>query len=318
MNKLVAAAVLFAAILAPGLVLGEKEKPQEPFYRRYLVAGNPLDDKIRDQEKRVEADPKSADLRNDFGNLLAARRFPREARTQYEMAMKLDSHHFLAPYNLGLLYETQGEIRRAIGAYEKSIDRNRGFPPARFRLGRLYEKRGAPSRAIAQYARALQIDPGMRDPKRNPLVVDTRLLDRVSLENYPRDMAAAAMVSDAAYSNQALTRRLPLDRTLSSEDLQPPPVETPVTAPAARPTPVRIVAPPNPGAPRRDVVRPAPAQPPNATVPIAPPPDSVVFPPEPTEPPPPATDQPAPPPYPYNLGGIRPPPTPIPTPVPDN
>lgn len=320
MNKLVGAMVLVTATLLPGYVLGEKDKkPQEPFYRRYLVAGNPLDDKIRDQEKRVEADPKSADLRNDFGNLLAARRFPREARTQYEMAMKLDSHHFLAPYNLGLLYETLGETGHAIGAYEKSVDRNRGFPPARFRLGRLYEKRGWQGRAIAQYMRALQIDPGMRDPKRNPLVVDTRLLDRVSLENYPRDMAAAAMVSDAAFSNPSLTRRLPLDRTLSSEDLQPPSAEAPVTVPGGRPTPVKVIAPPNPNPnpPRRDVVRPAPNQVPSTSVPIAPTPDFVVLPPEPTEPPPPATDKPTPIPYPYNLGGVRPPPPPPPTPVPD-
>lgn len=312
---------MVTATFLPGFVLGEKEKKsQEPFYRRYLVAGNPLDEKILAQEKRVDADPNSADLRNDFGNLLAARRFPRDARTQYEMAMKLDSHHFLAPYNLGLLYETQGEIGRAISAYEKSVDRNRGFPPARFRLGRLYEKRGSQSRAIAQYARALQIDPGMRDPKRNPLVVDTRLLDRVSLENYPRDMASAAMVSDAAFANQALTRRLPLDRTLSSEDLQPAPADSSVAAPPGRPTPVKVVAPanpnpnPNPNAPRRDVVRPAPPQ---AAPLAAPTPDFVVLPPEPTEPPPLAADQPTPAPYPYNLGGMRPPP-PTPTPVPDN
>lgn len=315
MNKLVAAAVLFAAMMLPGFLLGDKsnKKPQEPFYRRYLVAGNALDDRIREQEKKVEADPKSADLRNDFGNLLAARRFPKEAREQYETAMKLDHEYFLAPYNLGLLYETQGETGKAISAYEKSVDRNRGFPPSRFRLGRLYEKRGWEGRAIAQYSRALQIDPGMRDPKRNPLIVDTRLLDRVSLENYPRDMAVASMVSDAAYSNPAASRPLPLDRTLSSEDLQPPTAETPGTVPAARATPVKVIAPaPNP--PRRGAVRPAPGQVPNAPEPT---PDFVVLPPEPTEAP--ATDVvPTPLPYPYNLGpGARPAPPPTPTPVPE-
>jgi tetratricopeptide (TPR) repeat protein len=299
MKKLFGGAALLAMML-PGFILGEK-KPQEPFYRRYLVAGNPLDERIREQEKRVEADPKSADLRNDFGNLLAARRFPREAREQYEMAMKLDRHYFLAPYNLGLLYETQGEIGRAITAYEKSVDRNRGFPPSRFRLGRLYEKRGWEGRAIAQYARALQIDPGMRDPKSNPLIVDTRLLDRVSLENYPRDMATVSMTSDAAYSNPSETRKLPLDRTLSSEDLEP----APAAAAPSGPTPVKVIAPSTP--PRREPVRPAPAQ--NPT------PDFVVLPPEPTEPP--ATEQPTPPPYPFILGGTRPTPPPTPTPVPE-
>jgi hypothetical protein len=159
--------------------------------------------------------------------------------------MKLDRHHFLAPYNLGLLYETLGETHRAISAYEKSVDRNRGFPASRFRLGRLYEKQGLQGRAIEQYARALQIDPGMRDPRRNPMIVDTRLLDRVSIQNYPRDFAAASMASEAAYVDRDRLRKVPLDRSLSSGDLQPQPPEGPATttAPAAGPTPVRVIAP---------------------------------------------------------------------------
>lgn len=320
MRNIVGAAVLLALLL-PGFVAGADKKNSEPFYRRYLVAGNPLDDKIRDQEKRVEADPQSADLRNDFGNLLAARRFPREAREQYELAMKLDKRHFLAPYNLGLLYETLGETGHAISAYEKSVDRNRGFPPSRFRLGLLYEKRGLQARAIEQYARALQIDPTMRDPHRNPLIVDTRLLDRVSVQNYPRDLATASMVSDAAYANRDRARKLPLDRSLSSEDMQPQPPEAPLTttAPAAGPTPVRVIAPSSPA--RRSPPSPARA---------APPPSALVPTPEfdaqpPPEPPPLPTPDAAGgrPPY---VGGSRPvppgpagpgtgaPPTPVPTP----
>jgi hypothetical protein len=301
MKRIFFGAVLLAMLL-PGLIRGGEKKPQEPFYRRYLVAGNPLDDKILEQEKRVKADPSSADLRNDFGNLLAARRFPREAREQYETAMKLDRHHFLAPYNLGLLYETTGDTGRAISAYEKSVDRNRGFPPARFRLGRLYEKRGWQGRAVEQYARALQIDPGMRDPNRNPLVVDTHLLDRVSLENYPRDLAAASMTAEALYADPARLRKVPLDRTLSSGDVQPAPPE----APAAGPTSVRVIAPST--APRRPGPAPIHNVPP--VVP-APTPELEVVPPQPTEPPavvptPDATVR-----LPV---GAPPPPRPIPTP----
>jgi hypothetical protein len=313
MKKLILGAFLLAMLL-PGLIRGGDKKNQEPFYRRYLVAGNVLDDRIREQEKRVDADPKSADLRNDFGNLLAARRFPKEAREQYELAMKLDAHHFLAPYNLGLLYETLGETRRAISAYEKSVDRNRGFPPSRFRLGRLYEKQGLQGRAIEQYARALQIDPGMRDPRRNPLIVDTRLLDRVSVQNYPKDLAAASMVSEAAYVDRARLRKLPVDRSISSGDLQPEPAEgLTTTAPAGGPTPVRVIAPSTP--PRR----PAPG------TYIAPPALSLVPTPEfelPAEPPPPlpTPDATGRPPY---VGGPRPvgpagPAAPTPVPTPEN
>lgn len=310
MKKVLSAGVLLIATISPAWILGGDKKPEEPFYRKYLVAGNPLDEKILQQEKRVSENPNSADLRNDFGNLLAARRFPREAREQYEAAMKLDKHHFLAPYNLGLLYETQGETGKAISAYRKSVDRNRGFPPARFRLGRLYEKRGSDRQAIAQYARALQIDPGMRDVKRNPLIVDTRLLAQVSLENYPGDLATASLSTEAAYVEPGLIKTLPVDRTLSSEDLRPSPA-----TPAAAPTPVRVIAPSVP--PRRDTgragtgpVRPMPPAAPEPT------PDLVVPGAEPTEPPPPpplptpdALGRP-----PYVGGGRTAPPPPTPTP----
>jgi len=307
MKRLLSAAILFAAMLAPGWILGrEKDKrPDEPFYRKYMVAGNALDDKILEQEKRVAANPDSADLRNDFGNLLAARRFPREAREQYEAAMKLDRHHFLAPYNLGLLYESQGETGKAISAYVKSVNRNRGFPPARFRLGRLYEKRGSQQKAIEQYARALQIDPEMRDPKRNPLVVDTLLLPQVSLQNYSRDLATAMMRSEASYVDRSLVRRLPVDRTLSSEDLRPPASALPAGAPPGGPTPVQIIAPSTP--PRREPVRPGPAR--NVPAMAAEPtPDIVVLEPTeaPTPPPLPTPDALGRPPY---VGGPRPIPT---------
>ncbi len=248
---LVAAALLFAAAAAD-------KKPREPFYRRYLVPGNPLDEKIRQQEKRVEANPNSADLRNDFGNLLAARRFPKEAREQYEMAIKLDRENFLAGYNLGMLYETEGKISRAISAYEKSVDRNRGFPPSRFRLGRLYEKRGWDRQAIEQYARALTIDPAMRDPRRNPLVVDTRLLDRVSLENYPKDFATASMATEAAYAEEARFRGVPVDRPLASEEVMDQPAPEPIDT--TRPASVGGASSPPP--PRSGETRPLGAAPP--------------------------------------------------------
>jgi tetratricopeptide repeat protein len=308
MKKVFSAALLLAATVS---LAGDK-KPDEPFYRKYLVAGNPLDDKILAQEKRVAENPDSADLRNDFGNLLAARRFPKEAREQYETAMKLDKHHFLAPYNLGLLYETQGEFGKAISAYQKSVDRNRGFPPSRFRLGRLYEKQGSVQKAIEEYARALQIDPSMRDVKRNPLIADTRLLAQISLANYPRDIATASLGTEAAYVDTSLDKPLPLDRTLSSQDLKPIPAGA---EPASAPTPVRVIAPSSP--PRRESVRPAP---PVRNMPPAapePPPDVVVPAVEPTEaPPPPPLPTPDPlggrPPF---VGGGRPaPPPPTPTP----
>jgi tetratricopeptide (TPR) repeat protein len=239
MKRLWAAAALAGALL-PGQAGAREKKAEEPFYRRYLVAGNPLDDRIREQERRVQADPSSATLRNDFGNLLAARRFPKEAREQYEIAMKLDKSNFIAPYNMGMVYETEGKISDAISAYEKSVDRNRGFPPARFRLGRLYERRGRANEAVAQYARALEIDPTMREVRRNPLVADTRLLDRVSLSNYEKDIARASLATGAIYADETIIRRVPTDRPLFSSDLVDP--AEPETVDARRPSAARVPA----------------------------------------------------------------------------
>jgi hypothetical protein len=294
----VAAAILVgtAATLAPLStgVAAEDRKSPEPFYRRYLVPGAPLDDRIREQEKRVEANPNSADLRNDFGNLLAARRFPKEAKEQYEIAMKLDRSNFLAPYNLGMLQETQGRISDATGAYEKSVERNRGFPQARFRLGRLYERRGRTEDAIREYARALEIDPDMRNVHRNPLAADTRLLDRVSLAQYEKDLARATMKSDAMYAD-ARFRRLPVDRAVYASELgdslEPEPIDSPRSnaprAPASMPPGARETRP-------QELTSRPEAPPPPAPVPVQPTPQ---------------------PPEPDNQYGLRPR-APLPTPLP--
>jgi tetratricopeptide (TPR) repeat protein len=268
------------ALVALGLVLGGAASAQkgdakaappaqkEPFYRRYLIPGNPLDERIREQEKLVEADPTSAALHNDFGNLLALRRFPRQAREHYEIAMKLDKKNYLAPYNMGIVLETEGKVSQAIRAYEKAVDRNRGFPPGLFRLGRLYESQGWEGRAIEAYAKALRIDPEMRDPRHNPLVVGTRLLDRALLSNYEKSLATASLATDSRYADQTRFRRLPYDRTIYTEEGEE-------AAPESPPRAGVVPRNPEPLAPAAGQTRPqalAPAPPPApGTAPVAPP-----------------------------------------------
>ena len=96
-----------AALLAtrPGAGQQGEGKVVDPFIYQFLIPGDAFDEKILAQEKRVEENPNSAALRNDFGNLLAERRFAEQARDQYKKALKLDEHFFLAAYNLGMLEE---------------------------------------------------------------------------------------------------------------------------------------------------------------------------------------------------------------------
>ena len=267
MIKLWTVGGIFVLLAMPSLA--DDSTKGEPFYQRFLIPGNPLDDQIRDQEKRVQANPNSAALRNDFGNLLALRRFPKEAREQYEIAMKLDKKNFLAPYNLGIVYETEGKYSQALSAYEHSVNINRGFPPSLFRMGRLLEKRGHTSGAIDAYAKALRIDPSMRDPRRNPLVIDTELLDQVSLSNYGKDMATASLSWDAQYAEEARFRKVPTDRAVWSDEVGDTGIRPVPMAPSASAAPV--VAPHAPLAATPKPVAPTPPAPPRPQPPIPPP-----------------------------------------------
>jgi len=204
----------------PALGGPDKKPTPEPFYRKYLVAGDPLDDKIAEQERRVEASPDDANLRNDFGNLLAERRFPAQAAEQYEAALKLDKKNFISAYNLGLVRETEGKFSAAISAYKRSIKRKPGFPQSRFRLGRLYEHENQPDDAVKEYAAAMWIDPAMRDPKRNPLIIDCQLVYLASLENYRRDVAVASMGDAEVYFDNDRYRKLPTNRAISSREVE--------------------------------------------------------------------------------------------------
>lgn len=214
---LAGAIVAIAGLAALGAE--KNEKPKEPFFHQFLIPGDPLDEKLLAQEKRVAEEPGSASLRNDFGNLLAERRFPKEAREQYEKALKLDKTFFLPAYNLGMMEESEGRLGPAASAYREAIRRRRGFPPAHFHLGRVYEQQGRDDDAVEEFAKAIRIDGSMRDPKRNPLVVDSRLIDQASLVNYPRDVARAALTHDAAYVDVARFRPVPVTRPLAAEEV---------------------------------------------------------------------------------------------------
>ncbi len=196
----------------------DEKKPTAPFYRKYLTPGNKLDDQILEQEQRIADAPNDAALHNDMGNLLAARHFAHEAAEQYELAAKLDKTNFVALYNLGLLREAEGKFSAATSAYHRAVERKHGFPPAHFRLGRMYEKAERNDEAIAEYAAALRIDPSMRDPKRNPLIIDSELIYRASLANYERDVASATMGKDSVYIEEVRFRAVPVDRPVSSQE----------------------------------------------------------------------------------------------------
>ena len=237
---------------APATPEPPPERPPEPapgekrrgptFYAPYLSDSDALDRAILDLTARLRTQPSDAGLRNDLGNLLARRGFAKEAADQYQKAAKLDHAFFLADYNEGLLWEKEGKSSAAIKAYERSIKRKPGFPLSRFHLGFQLEREGRNEDAVLEYAKALRIDPSLRWPARNPLVVQTRLLYRASLQNYERDLAGATLLTDADFADRAVWERLnpqrpvntgEVDREMADEEAEPAAVSSgsPTSAP---------------------------------------------------------------------------------------
>jgi tetratricopeptide (TPR) repeat protein len=284
------------------------------FYEPYLSTGDALDREIIELTAKVREHPFEAGLRNDLGNLLARRGFAKEAADQYRKAAKLDSEFFLADYNEGILWEKEGKTSAAIKAYERSIKRKPGFPLSRFHLGFLLEKEGRTGGAIGQYAKALRIDPSLRWPARNPLVVQTRLLYLASLENYDRDLAGAGVADEVSFADRAVWERLHPQRPVDTAELQaeapedeePAPAVVGIGSPAAAPLiggKATATAPAKPADARRQQLierfrrnRAAQPAPPRTVVAPAPPPAAVPAPPEDENAPNPAMQQEEPPP----------------------
>ena len=291
---------------------GEK-RTGASFYTPYLSANDVLDKAILDLTSEVKAHPDDPGLRNDLGNLLARRGFAREAVDQYQKAAKLDHTFFLADYNEGLLWEKEGKPSSAIKAYERSIARKPGFPLSRFHLGHLYEMEGKSEAAIEEYAKALRIDPSLRWPARNPLVVQSRLLYRASIQNYSRDLAGATLSEDPDFADRAVWERLHPQKPVDTGELESESEEAesePVVAgaPAAAPIIGGKAAPAKPADARRQQLierfrhgrtqRPAPAPPPQTVLEPQTPPAAVPAPPEDENAPNPAMQQPEEPPPP--------------------
>jgi tetratricopeptide (TPR) repeat protein len=65
--------------------------------------------------------------------------------------------------DLGDAYARAGELREAIDAYRKALDRCPTFHDIRFRLGVALREAGLPDRALAEFGRILRANPGFAE-----------------------------------------------------------------------------------------------------------------------------------------------------------
>lgn len=161
------------------------QKP--PVYTQFLNTGTVLDQQIKATYDAVRANPRSAPLHNDLGQLLLRKGFPKDAEREFERAINADSGFYPAWYNLGLVRAARDNVSGARRAFFRTTRLMKGHSEALFQLGLMEERRHNRDAAIAYYAKAIRHNSRIVDVRTNPLVLDSKLIHLAILQNYDRD-----------------------------------------------------------------------------------------------------------------------------------
>ena len=220
------------------------------FYAKYLNPSVPLDQRIQRDLDLLRANPRDAVVHNDLGQLLQQKGFPKDAELEFKRAVDADSHFYPAWYNLGLMRASRGDGLGARYAFSRTVHYKPGHSAALFQMGLIEERAGNVDAAIDYYAKAFLINHELLYAQVNPMIVDSKLVDRALLKAYPRGHAREVAIFQSA----------PADYVPPAMTVQPPavsPQATPaqIVPPAPnvndqnKTTPPPVVMPPPPSPP---------------------------------------------------------------------
>lgn len=179
--------ILWSGLLTALFALGL----QAAIYEKYLVAGNPLDDKILKNLEDLKARPDSSELHNNLGVLLNQKQFPKDALREFKKAVKLDKKDYQAWFNVGLMQESMGRSYRALRAFKKTVKYKSGHDLAHYHIGMIYERWGFRRAAIRRYAAAIRFNSKILDHAYNPAIIYNEILPEVLSYIYERFRTSA-------------------------------------------------------------------------------------------------------------------------------
>ncbi|HKB78578.1 MAG TPA: tetratricopeptide repeat protein, partial [Thermoanaerobaculia bacterium] len=162
-----------AALMLFGCAHNKNPYQKTLFIERYLDPGNPLDVQIRNTLDALRANPRSAPLHNELGQLLRRKGFPKDAEIEFERAVNADHRFYPAWYNLGLVREDRGDYPGARVAFHQTVHYKHGHAAALFQLGLMEEHRHHDDAAIEYYAKAFLINHDLLDVHVNPRILDS-------------------------------------------------------------------------------------------------------------------------------------------------
>jgi tetratricopeptide (TPR) repeat protein len=251
--------ILGAAAVAVVLGLALTAQAVEPSFARWLVAGDPGDETIRDYWQRAENGTLPPAGLVDLGTMLFARGFTTDAVKTYRRALDADKELYEAWFLIGLAEHSRGELADAGEAYRRCLKKRPGHGWANFYLGLLEEQLGDSADALRYYEKAFTHAPELADPAVNPEVLSSELVLGAQLATVDRSSFKGSLPL-GYLQPEAVDETL---RRIAEEGPAPAATAAPEPqADAAAATPAAAEAPPPAAAPSPT---PAPAQTPPPT-----------------------------------------------------
>ena len=116
-----------------------------------------------------------------------------KALEAFQKAVRLDSNDAVALLNLAYTYDRQGRTEEAIAEYQRAIELSPNNLLAYNNLGVLYDKMGQYDEAIGEFQRALQIDPTDANTLKN---LENAKKSRAVIQEREDKIAEAQMEAD--------------------------------------------------------------------------------------------------------------------------
>ncbi len=161
---------------------------QAAVFERYLSPDRPADRAIMAYMKLDEAGKATSRDLAELGVLLLHKGFPKDAERTLDRALDLDRENFEARYRLGLVYQREGDFRKAVRCYKRVLKQRPGHAYARFMLALAEEQSGHRRAAIRDYAKAYHFEPALALADQNPLVLESRLQTEAQITRYRNEV----------------------------------------------------------------------------------------------------------------------------------
>ena len=114
---------------------------------------------IASYEKVIAADPSFAGALVNLGTIYFTARDLKKAEDCYQRAVEADRSYALARFNLGNLYDELGKRAEALAQYKEALRLNTNYADAHYNIALLYQASGQTLQAVHHWKTYLKLDP---------------------------------------------------------------------------------------------------------------------------------------------------------------